>query len=161
MHKLSTKSKEQFNTLHPDLKLVIEEALKHSSIDFGITEGHRTPETQFEYFKKGRKLVDDKWVISDVSKVITYVDGFKVKGKHNHSPSLAFDFFASVPGKNLSYDTNHLIALGSTFVTIGNMLYERGDILRKVRWGGNFDRDGEILESGTFIDSPHIELEDA
>jgi len=29
----------------------------------------------------------------------------------------------------------------------------------KIRWGGDFDRDGVLLEKGTFHDLPHFELD--
>lgn len=158
MHRLSNSSKAKYDTLHTDLQVVIDNALKYSPIDFGLSEGHRPPEKQFEYFKKGRKEVNGTWIIEDKSKVVTYKDGYEKKGKHNYSPSLAFDFFASVPGQNLTWDTNHLVALGSTFVALANKLYDEGKITHKLRWGGNFDMDGHILEPGSFRDSPHLEL---
>ena len=96
--------------------------------------------------------------LTDKSKVITYVDGVAKKGKHNYEPSMAFDFYVYIPGKSMSYDSTHLAVLGYMFVVIGNRLKAEGKISHTVRWGGNFDMDGEILEPGTFKDSPHIEL---
>lgn len=160
MFKLSIKSKAQYETLHQDLRIIIDEVLRYSSIDFGISEGHRPVEKQFEHYQKGRTKVDCcNWVIEDKSKVITYKDGHKLKSKHNELPSMAFDFCIYIPGKpELAYDLNHLIAVGHLFVATGNRLYTEGVISHRVRWGGNFNQDGEILEPGIFKDSPHIEL---
>lgn len=159
MFKLSKNSKAQYETLHQDLRIIIDEALKYSSIDFTISEGHRPVEKQYEYYQKGRKQVKGEWVIKDKSKVITYMDGYVRKSKHNVSPSMAFDFYIYVPGKpDLAYDLKHLVAVGHLFVAIGKRLYEQGVISHRVRWGGNFNEDGEILDPGTFCDSPHIEL---
>ena len=155
---LSTNSKAKYETLHEDLRLLISEALKYSTIDFGISEGARSVETQQEYFKRGREEIDGQWVITDKSKVITYVDGVVKKGKHNYTPSMAFDFYVYIPGKSMSYDPTHLTALGYMFVVLGNKLFDEGIITHKIRWGGNFDMDGEILEVGSFRDSPHVEL---
>ena len=159
MIKLSTNSKAKYETLHEDLRIIIDEALNLSTIDFGISEGHRPVEKQMEYYKKGRTYINGEWVITDKSKVITYVDGIVKKGKHNYNPSMAFDFYVYIPGKsNMTYDPTHLTALGYMFVILGNKLYKEGKISHKVRWGGNFDQDWEILEPGSFRDSPHVEL---
>jgi len=158
MFTLSTNSKAKYETLHEDLRLLISEALKYSTIDFGLSEGARSVETQQEYFQRGRTKIDGQWVITDKSKVITYVDGVVKKGKHNYTPSMAFDFYVYIPGKSMSYDPTHLTALGYMFVVLGNKLFDEGIITHKIRWGGNFDMDGEILEVGSFRDSPHVEL---
>ena len=155
---LSANSRAKYETLCEDLRIIIDEALRYSTIDFGISEGHRSVATQQEYYKKGRSEINGEWVITDKSKVVTYVDGIVNKSKHNYSPSMAFDFYVYIPGKNMTYDPTHLTALGYMFVVLGNKLYEEGKITHKIRWGGNFDQDGEILEPGTFRDSPHIEL---
>ena len=155
---LSANSKTKYETLHEDLRLLISEALKYSTIDFGLSEGARSVETQQEYFQRGRTKIDGQWVITDKSKVITYVDGVVKKGKHNYTPSMAFDFYVYIPGKSMSYDPTHLTALGYMFVVLGNKLFDEGIITHKIRWGGNFDMDGEILEVGSFRDSPHVEL---
>ena len=158
MFTLSANSLVKYETLHEDLRILIDEALMYSTIDFGLSEGHRPVAKQQEYYKKGRTEIDGEWVITDKSKVITYVDGVVKKGKHNYNPSMAFDFYVYIPGKAMAYDSTHLAALGYMFVVLGNKLKAEGKITHTVRWGGNFDQDGEILEPGTFKDSPHIEL---
>lgn len=159
MFKLSSNSKANYETLHEDLRILIDEALNLSTIDFGISEGHRSVEKQMEYYKKGRTYDNGQWVITDKSKVITYVDGVVNKSKHNYKPSMAFDFYIYIPGESeMTYDTTHLVAVGYMFVILGNKLYEEGKISHKVRWGGNFDQDQEIVTDGGFIDLPHIEL---
>lgn len=156
---LSQKSRSVYETLHEDLRKTIDEALKYSPIDFGLCEGYRSPERQFELFKEGRVLVDGEWKIQDATEVLTFKDGYNKLSKHNYSPSLAFDFFAWIPGKkSLMYNPHHMTALGIIFVTIGNILYEKGIILHKVRWGGNFNMNQEIVTDETFVDMPHIEL---
>lgn len=159
MLKLSKGSKAKYETLHVDLCRIIDRALIYSRVDFGISHGYRSPEEQFELFKKGRKEVRDKWIIVDKSKVITYLDGYEKISKHNEDPSVAFDFYAWVPGKKeLMYNKSNLIYLASMFITIGADLYNRGEIEHKVKWGGNWDLDGEILTDQNFDDTPHIEL---
>tara|TARA_B110000977_G_C11065273_1_gene487577 strand:- start:181 stop:570 length:390 start_codon:yes stop_codon:yes gene_type:complete len=53
MFKLSKRSYERLQGVHPDLIEVVELALKYSTIDFGISEGLRNIETQREYVKRG------------------------------------------------------------------------------------------------------------
>lgn len=52
------RSREKLSQCHPDLQLIAEESLKLSSIDFGISEGHRSVEKQQEYFRTGKSKVD-------------------------------------------------------------------------------------------------------
>ena len=160
MFKLGKSSKERYDTLHKDLRAVIDKALMYSSIDFSIIEGYRPVEKQMEYYKRGREEIDGKWVIVDKSKVITYVDGYFVKGKHNYDPSRAFDFCVYIPGKrHMNYDKSHMVALGHMFITLGKQLFDEGKITHKVRWGADFNRNGEICEKDTFCDMPHIQLD--
>ena len=157
--KLSNNSLVQYETLDENLRIIIDEALKISNVDFGISQGHRSPELQMRYFKKGRQLVNGKWEIVDKSKVVTYLDGYEKKSKHNYFPSKAFDFFVWVPGKKgLMYDSEHLAYLAGLFWAISEQLYTEGKINKKIRWGGNWDSDGEIVTDQSFDDLPHVEL---
>jgi len=157
--KLSNRSKDVYVTLHEDLRKVIDKALLISPIDFGLSEGYRSPEKQFEYFKRGREEIDGEWKVINKSKVITYMDGYEKKSKHNYNPAHAFDFFVWVPGKkNLMYDLKHMVALDAVFVSIANDLYKKGEIKNEVRCGFDWDRDGEILYDQSFDDLPHVEL---
>lgn len=57
-----------------------------------LSQVHRTPEEQFNLFKKGRKqLPSGEWVVTDKSQVVTNVDGYKNIGAHNYLPSRAID----------------------------------------------------------------------
>ena len=159
MLKLGKNSKAQYETLHEDLRRIIDRVLEISPVDFGISEGHRSPETQFEYFKRGRELVDGEWRIVDRSKVITSVDGYDKLGKHNHYPSKAFDFYIWVPGKKgLMYNDLHLCFLAGLFIAAAKELKEQGIINSEIRWGGNWDGDGEIVYDHTLKDLPHVEI---
>ena len=78
--KFSKRSQEKLNTCHPDLIKIANKAIELSRIDFGISEGERTLEKQKQLYDQGKSKVD----------------GIKIKGKHNYSPSKAFDFRQSV-----------------------------------------------------------------
>lgn len=51
--KLSRRSLERMQGVHPDLVKVVLLAIQLTEVDFGITEGVRTIEKQREYFAKG------------------------------------------------------------------------------------------------------------
>lgn len=75
---------------------------------------YRSPETQFEFFKKGRTMdTQGKWVISDQSQVITNVDGHTVLGAHNYFPSRAIDVtvFDNQTGQPVWEESNYYCLL--------------------------------------------------
>ena len=93
MYQFGKRSREKLAQCHADLQLIATESLKVSSIDFGVSEGHRSIEKQQEYFNSGKSKVD----------------GIKIKGKHNYQPSLAIDIYAYIPSKpKLAFNTNNL-----------------------------------------------------
>jgi len=54
MYSFSQRSKDRLKGVHPDLVKVMEESIKESPLDFGITEGLRTLERQKELFEAGK-----------------------------------------------------------------------------------------------------------
>jgi len=157
-HSLGTNSKKQYDTLHSDLQMVVDWVLAECLVDFTLVEGYRTPAKQFMYYKKGRKFIDGEWVLVQPKNKITNVDGMKIKGKHNYNPSLAVDFCAYVPEKpQLKWDAIHLTYIASCFLTVAEFLHKEGLIEHKLRWGGNWDKDGDLSDN-TLYDRPHVEL---
>ena len=145
MYQFGTRSKEKLSQCHKDLQLIADESLKVSQVDFGVSEGHRTVEKQQEYFNSGKSKVD----------------GIKIKGKHNYQPSLAFDIYAYVSGKpKLAFSQTYLSYLGGVITATAKRLLNEGKITHKVRWGYNWDMDGEIGTDQRFQDMPHFELKD-
>jgi len=156
------KSVEILDELNSDLRIILQWGLKYSPVDFGLNEGYRSPDTQFGLFKKGRILnTKGEWIplYPDKKGVVTNCDGFTIKSKHNYNPSLAVDIYIYVQGKpNLTYDIPHLSLVAGVLITTASVLYEQGKIKHKLRWGGNWDQDGEILYDQYFDDLPHLEL---
>lgn len=137
------RSKEKLATCHHDLQLVMEESLKVSVVDFGVSEGNRSVEKQQEYFRTGKSKVD----------------GIKIVGKHNMQPSWAADIYAYVAGKpSLAFNKTYLTYLGGVITSVAQRLLNEGKITHKIRWGFNWDSDGEIGTDQTFQDLPHFEL---
>ena len=145
--KFSDRSQARLDTCHPDLITVFEEAIKTSLVDFGISEGQRSAETQLKYFLDGKSRIDPR------------IPELKKKGKHLRTPSEAVDIYAFVPGrKDLSFDKIHLAYLGGHIMGIADRLYREGAIRNKLRWGGNWDSDGELFYDQSLKDMPHFEL---
>jgi len=143
MYTFGKRSQAQLDTCHKDLQWIANEALKASRVDFSIIEGARPLALQQKYFKEGKSKID----------------GIKVKGNHNYQPSRAFDIAVYVSGKpKLTYDTNHLCYIAGIIIGVSERLYALGQTNHKIRWGGNWDRDGEILTDQNFDDMPHFEL---
>jgi peptidoglycan L-alanyl-D-glutamate endopeptidase CwlK len=141
MYTFGRTSIEKLNTCHDDLKLIMNEAVSVSDVDFGISEGHRSIELQQKYFNEGK----------------SQIDGVNKKGKHNYTPALAADIFPYVDNK-ANYDNEHLSYLAGLIHGVSEMLLKQGRISHRVRWGGNWDMDGTILLDQTFQDRPHFEL---
>ena len=141
-YRFSSRSETQLSGCHAELQLLAHEALSHSQIDFAVTEGHRSIERQKQLFDAGRSRID----------------GINKRGKHNHSPSLAFDLCAIVKGK-ASWKESHMSYLGGVLTATAQALYAAGRMKQRLRWGGNWDGDGEIITDQSFIDLPHFELQ--
>ncbi|MAE55384.1 MAG: hypothetical protein CMK23_05275 [Porticoccaceae bacterium] len=53
MYSLSQRSLKKLDGVHPDLVDVVKRAIEITEVDFGVSEGMRTLETQKEYLEKG------------------------------------------------------------------------------------------------------------
>lgn len=88
MPKFGKQSQDRLSTCHPKIQLIMNEAIK--TYDFTVLCGTRTPEEQYELYKKGRELqADGTW--KKVGATVTNIDGRKKKSEHNYSPSHAID----------------------------------------------------------------------
>ncbi len=154
MYKAGKRTKENMDTCHDDLKLVVSEAFKVSQVDFTVIEGSRSTERQQMLFDTGKSQVNPSAYTPQV---------LIKKGKHivnkYRAKSHAFDFIVHVPGKpKLAYDGLHLMYLVGVFTSVGKRLYNEGRITHKIRSGTNWDMDGELKYDQNFYDAPHIEL---
>jgi D-alanyl-D-alanine carboxypeptidase-like protein len=122
----------------PGIKQAIKDKLKPG---WGVStdpEGiHRTPNEQFDLFKKGRQFINGAWVVVNKSEKVTGKDGFKNPSRHNFLPSTAVDIILIQPdGKVLkSGPEESRIKAGATKF--------------KFEWGGDWTE---------FQDMPHIQL---
>lgn len=154
----SNSSAEKVATCHRDLQLILNEAIRVSPVDFGVSEGHRSVERQFALYQQGRVFEGGKWVV--VGPVVTNVDGINNKGKHNEVPSKAADIYAYVARnvQNMLYDKEHLAVVAGVLLATAARLRAEGKITHWLRWGADWDSDGEIATDHRFVDRPHFEL---
>ena len=98
-----------------------------------LVSAHRTPDDQFQLFKQGRIFRNGSWV--KVGPVVTHLDGFVKKSRHNNLPCTAFDVG---------------IFKGNTYLG-DSALYKnvKEGIKFGLDWGGNWTR---------FKDLPHLEM---
>ena len=76
MFKFSKRSYERMKGVHPDLIKVAELALKYSTIDFGISEGLRSLETQKLYVKRGvSQTMNSRHLTGHAIDVYAYIGG--------------------------------------------------------------------------------------
>lgn len=135
-------SAQRLSTMDERLQKVFSLALKRSKVDFGIAEGHRPVSRQQELYALGR---------TKPGSIVTRVDGVNRKSMHNYKPSLAGDIYAWVNNK-ASWDAKHLCYLAGVITSAAD------ELGISIRWGGNWDGDGEIISDQKFMDLPHFEL---
>ena len=144
MRKLSEKSNSILSTCHPDIQKVIRLAITRSTVDFGISHGYRTPQEQNNLYQQGRTAPGN---------VVTQLDGFKKKSKHNENPSLAVDIYCWPV--QIMYDEAHLCYVAGVIMSCA------AELGVALKWGNNWNNDGLLVckdPSEKFSDMPHFEL---
>lgn len=143
MYSFSRSSQEKLMTLHPDLQLILYKLIE--MYDFTIIEGHRTQETQQQYYREGKSTLD----------------GVHKKSKHQSFPSMAVDIMPYKHGTNAFEDNEKERARFYTMMgmlkAIAFRLKEDGVIEHSVRFGMDWDGD-DTFRDQTFDDLPHVEL---
>lgn len=142
------RSKQQLDTCHEDLQKIHQLAITRTRIDYGIAEGHRSVERQQQLFAEGKSKID----------------GVDRLSKHNQTPSLATDIYIYHPDpglrSKLAYDKGSLCYVAGIIISCSEELIEKGEVSHRIRWGGNWDKDGVIIQDQSFNDLPHFELEE-
>jgi len=130
LYKFSERSLARLDECDPRLQRILKEAIRH--VDFSILEGHRDERRQNRMYDEGRSKL--RWPDS----------------KHNKTPSLAVDL-APHP-----LDWGNLARFAHLAGMCRGIASQMGI---KLRWGGDWDRDGELSDN-RFNDLPHLELDD-
>tara|TARA_R100000995_G_C3412588_1_gene90083 strand:- start:1 stop:417 length:417 start_codon:yes stop_codon:yes gene_type:complete len=131
MYKFGERSKEKLYNVHEDLILVMNETIKISPIDFGITEGLRSLERAEQLFKEGAS---------------------KVGTKSKHCQGLAVDIVCYNAGK-VTWDLDFYEAVAQVVGEVSK------DYDIPIRWGGSWQTGNFVLNRDmSFIDAVHFEL---
>lgn len=155
MNQFGTTSKERLDTCQQDLVKIFELAISRSSIDFGIAQGARTWEQQLDYFNQGKSKLDPR-LEANKSRAKHVV------GKGWRELSEAVDIYIYHPNyetrRKLAYDIPSLAYMAGIVQSCALELFHCGEVSHVIRWGGNWDSDGIILQDQSFDDLPHFEL---
>lgn len=77
--KLSKKSLDRLQGVHPDLIKVVKKAIELTEVDFGITEGVRTSLRQEELYKSGKsKTMNSRHLTGKAVDVVAYTDSKEI-----------------------------------------------------------------------------------
>ena len=128
MYKFGKKSKQRLKGVDTRLINVLNELIK--IMDVTIIEGVRSKEKQKEYFAKGKSKID----------------GVTKKGMHQLGKAVDL-----APYPINWKDSNKFYYMGGMIRGIAKQLN------LKVRWGGDWDSDGNIRDQ-KFMDLVHIEI---
>jgi len=96
MFRFSRRSLKVKEELHPVLQKILDRSLETSPWDWGLHDGYRSVERQYQYYQQGR---------SNPGKIVTWIDGITKRGYHNYKPALAFDFHISSKGNTWDVET--------------------------------------------------------
>lgn len=78
MFKLSQRSIDRLNGVHPDLVSVVKHAIERSEVDFMVTEGLRTKERQKELVAAGAsKTMNSRHITGHAVDLVAYVNGIR------------------------------------------------------------------------------------
>lgn len=136
--RLSQRSLNNLEGVHPDLVKVMTEAIKNSPVDFTITDGKRTVAQQQALYAKGRTTSGSK---------VTNADGIKVKSNHQAKSDgygYAVDLYAYYGGKVQVNDDKTIINQIAPHIK-----KVAKDMNINIEWGGDWK---------SFKDYPHFEL---
>ena len=140
MYSFGNNSQENLDTCDYRIRKVLKRALAYGIMDFSVIEGHRSIERQQELYNQDPP--------------VTHIDGITQKGKHNYSPSMAVDLMPwprFINSVNVWDDARRFSVLAGVILAAAK---EEGV---KLRWGGDWDGDGNN-EDSTLDDLPHFEI---
>lgn len=136
---LGSKSLKALEGVDPRLVKVVKRAIAISTVDFRVIEGVRTPARQKELYAQGR---------TKPGNIVTWT----MKSNHFVNPKTGFG--QAVDLLPAPYDWKEL----GPFDAVSKAMFQAAnDCKVHIRWGANWDQDGNPREKGE-TDSPHFEL---
>ena len=138
--RFGSRSELNLNGVKPKLVDVVRRALVKSFTDFAVIEGVRTVARQRELYAKGRTAPGDRVTWTMTSKHIT-----------GHAVDLV-----PINPETAKPDWNYMEGFNEIYRA---MMLAAEELQVKIRYGGDWDRDGKLREKGE-TDSPHFELDE-
>jgi len=135
---LTVRGKEKLTGVHPNLVRVVERAFQLTQQDFMVLEGVRTPERQAELYAQGRTKPGQK---------VTWT----LKSNHFKNPTTGFGHAVDLVPFPVDWSHEKLGVVSKA------MFAAAKELGIAIRWGADWDRDGNPREKGE-TDSPHFEL---
>lgn len=132
-------SRQRLDDLHPDMRRVVERVMSYQLMDFSVIETVRTLDRQKDLVARG------------VSSTM--------KSKHLRQSTgyaHAVDLYP-YPVNMAAVKRGDMVEVSRFGVLAGLMLRAAMEEGVPIRWGGDWDRDGQTLDH-TFFDAPHFEL---
>lgn len=139
-YKYGKSSNEKLATCHPTLSGIAIRALEYTPYDITIVHGWRGEEVQNALFASGASQTP--WPDSKHNHLDKYGDPF----------SIALDFAPYIPGVGIPWKETHIFAC-----VAGCFFAAAHDFGAVLRWGGDWDNDGNTREH-KLQDWGHIEL---
>jgi len=135
-HKLGESSLTNLATGTSDLQALAHEAMRIANsrklpcCDFGVLSVLRTRREQYTLFMEGRTKIQDNWVITSPSDVVTYCDG-SPENESIHQSGDALDFVCYVNGK-LTWESKYYLEVVTCFFEAA------GNLGLLLDWGGSY-----------------------
>jgi len=142
-------------TVDPRLQAIVKRAIELTEVDFTVLEGARSQKRQYELYAQGRSVAELRKAGVPMSVLaqprlpkVTWV----LKSNHFVDPETGFG--RAVDLVPYPVDWNDVSKFNKISAAMFEAAKELGD---KIRWGADWDRDGNPRERGE-TDSPHFEL---
>ena len=133
-HKFGERSAGHLATVHPKLSVLCEHALESCPFDLTVTCGRRSKEDQEKAVREGRSKVH--WP----------------NGNHNTKRETDLARAVDIHPYPIDFsDTRRYHVLAGVMLALASMANV------KIRWGGDWDGDGDLTDQ-SFNDLPHFEL---
>jgi peptidoglycan L-alanyl-D-glutamate endopeptidase CwlK len=145
---LSQRSLDRLKGVKPELVEVVKRAIEISTIDFGVTEGLRTLETQKRYVETGKsQTMDSKHLTGDAVDLMAYIDG-QVSWELN-----VYDNIADAM-KQAAIEKNVAVRWGAAW-NVPDIRLWRGTMEEAMNY---YIDERRKQNKRPFIDGPHFEM---
>jgi peptidoglycan L-alanyl-D-glutamate endopeptidase CwlK len=148
MFALSERSKQRLEGVDKNLVDVVKLAIEYTKIDFGVTQGLRTPEEQKKLVESGAsQTMNSKHITGKAVDLAAYIDG-RLSWEHN-----LYDDIADAM-KQAAIERNVAIRWGAAW-NVPDIRMWRGTMEEAMMYYIDFCR---RENKRPFIDAPHFEL---